>query len=210
MKREKICGTIAAIRNAFPFAAVNARPVIQPVPVLKDVNDAVKHYQRPKDFFTAEHYLRSYDRADYQGAPNQIRLFTWRFMRALRARGLPFYVHTCWRDPLTQQILKDKGNSNLSSGPHQRSAAVDIVSAIDHWEIPDPVWYYVGTLGESVARGMHFGKGLDGQPLKIEWGGRWDDPFDPAHWQLSDWKYRPVVDPYEPLRLSPYSDRMRF
>jgi len=209
MKREKICGTIAAIRKAFPFSHPNQKSMLEPVPELKDVNRAVKDHQRPKDFFFSSYYLRTFDRADYQGAPAALRLFTWRYMRALRARGLPFYVHTCWRDPLTQKILKSEGRSTLSSGPHQRSCAVDVVSAIDHWEIPDPLWSYVGTLGESVARGLHLGRGLDEKTLKVEWGGRWNF-YDPAHWQLSDWKHRPVIDPSEPLRLSPYSDRMRF
>lgn len=209
--------SLEELRQAFPFSTTNARPVMHSIPDLGDVNEAVKAYQRPKDYFTSRAYLRLYERADYQFCPMPLRLFVWKYLRALRARGLPFYVHTCYRTPGEQAELKAGGYSNLALGAHQRSCAVDIVSAIDHWEIPEELWYYVGTLGESVARGTEFGpslrKGKDGSPLplKIQWGGRWTDPWDPAHWQLSDWRYRPTFKADSvPLRLSPYSDRMRF
>lgn len=202
--------TISAIRKAVPFAKPNHRSMLDTVPQLNDVTEAVRLYQRPADYFNSSYYMGLHDRADYKGADPMLRLFTWRFMRALRARGLPFYVHTCYRSPEQQAKLVGK-TSRLASGAHQRSAAVDIVSAIDHWDIPEDVWYYVGTLGEAVARDSFLGKGLDGKPLKIEWGGRWKGLWDPAHWQLSDWERRMMTDrDAEPVRLFPYSDQMRF
>lgn len=198
-----------AIRAMCPFGSIDGMGPEDTIPQLKDVNEAVRRYQRPRDFFTQRYYLRLHERADYRDAPMELRLFVWKYMRALRARGLPFYVHTCWRDPADQQRLVDKGYSKVRSGAHQRSCAVDIVSAIDHWDIPEELWHYVGTLGESVARGLHLGQGLDGETLKIEWGGRWSF-YDPAHWQLSDWRKRPVATSDEQLTLLPYSDKMRF
>lgn len=206
-----IKSSIAAIRKAWPFACVNQKGMLDSIPQLKDVNEAVKRYQRSKDFFNSYYYMKLHYRADYKGAPMELRLFVWRYMRALRKRGLPFYVHTCYRPPSEQEALKKQGFSTLSSGAHQRSCAVDIVSAVDHWEIPDDLWIYVGTLGESIARDTAFGEGLDRKPLKIEWGGRFKSLYDPAHFQLSDWKRRPVIhEAQPPLRLQPYSDRMRF
>lgn len=193
--------TIPWIRERFPWASNNATPINMSLPELKDVSEAVKSYQRPRDYFNSSYYLKTYDRADWYGAPPEIRQFAWRFMRALRARGLPFYVHTCFRHPNEQLELQRKGLSKLSFGPHQRSCAIDVVSSIDHWEIPDDLWYYVGTLGESVARSVD---------LPIEWGGRWKF-YDPAHWQMKDWQKTLAVDPdHKPLRLSPYSDQMRW
>lgn len=202
--------TFAAIRARCPFSTVRAKGPEEQIPQLADVSDEVRSYQRAPDFFTSSYYMRLQERANYHGAPMELRLFVWKYMRALRNRGLPFYVHTCYRDPRLQAKLREDGFSNLASGAHQRSAAVDIVCAIDHWDIPKSVWYYVGTLGESVARGLSLGKELHrDRPLKIEWGGRWQDPWDPAHWQLSDWRRRREVIPDEPVILSPYSDKMR-
>jgi hypothetical protein len=191
---------------------VGTTPIDLPVPDLPGVHEAVKHYQRPREFFTSEYYLRTYERADWYGAPPEIKMFSKKFLTALRARGLPFYVHTCFRHPDVQRELKNMGRTRVLYGAHQRSCAVNIVSAIDHWEVPDELWYYVGTLGESIARSMSLGKetGNKEKALKIEWGGRWDF-FDPAHWQLSDWRKRLSVDPdHEPERLSPYSEKMRW
>lgn len=208
---DKVRGTIAAIRRAFPFSTANQRDFLSPVPDLKNVNESVRAYQRPRDFFNSEYYLKLHDRADYRNCPAQLRLFVWRYMRALRARGLPFYVHTCYRTPEEQAKLKKRGFSKTASGPHQRGAAVDIVSAIDHWEIPEDLWYYVGTLGEQIAADTFFGNGIDDKPQKIEWGGRFKGLYDPAHWQLRDWNRRTVADrEADPVRLLPYSDQMRF
>jgi len=179
------------------------------IPDLADLPATIREFQRPKAFFTSQMYLRQYDRADYQGAPYEIRLFTWRYMRALRNRGLPFFVHTCYRSPEEQKRLKALGHSQVTSGAHQRSCAVDIVHAVHDWRIPKELWYYVGTLGEQVARQLHLGRDERDQVIKIEWGGRWDF-YDPAHWQINNWKQRPIIQPEEPFRASPYSDKLRF
>lgn len=209
---DKIKATLQAVRDAFPFSRVDQRMAYQEraVPALTEVHDAVLQYQRPKDFFSSLYYLKLHDRADWRGSPPMLRLFTWRFMRALRARGLPFYVHTCYRTPELQTDLFNQGRSKLKIGPHQRACAVDIVSAIDHWEIPDPLWSYVGNLGEQIGRDTFLGPRIDGKgPLKIQWGGRWSF-YDPAHWQLSDWPSRPSVTELEERKLVPYSLEMRF
>lgn len=210
LTRKMVCQSIEWIRQQWPFSLRTSRGMFDTIPDLKNVDEGVKLYQRPRDFFNSEVYMRLHNRADYRGAPPQLRLFIWRYMRALRNRGLPFYVNNCWRSAAEQIKLKEGGFTALRSGAHQRSSAVDIVSAIDHWEVPEELWYYTGTLGEAVARDTFLGTGLDGKPLKIEWGGRWSKP-DPAHWQLSDWKRRPLVrEDLEAVRRLPFSDDMRF
>lgn len=212
MKCDKIKLSLAELRRRFPFSKTNSRSPDKSIPDLKDVNLAVIKYQRPKDYFVSKAYLQTYQRADWHGAPAPLRLFVWRYMRALRSRGLPFYVHNCYRTISEQEQLYLEGRTQLKSGAHNRSAAVDIVSAIDHWHIPDDLWTYVGTLGEAISRDTHLGQGLDNKPLKIEWGGRWKFK-DPAHFQLSDWRKRPLIvedELHRPLRISPYSDQMRF
>jgi hypothetical protein len=175
-------------------------------PEIGDVGDAVKAAQRHRSYFNGEYQLRLHDRADWTGVDYNLRLFSWRFLRALRARGLPFYVHTAYRSPEEQLKAFEQGFSGLKSGPHQRGAAVDIVSSAEHWNIPKELWEYVGTLGEAVARDTNFPAGV-----KIEWGGRWQGLYDPAHWQLANWVDKPVVQhDGDALRLSPYSDQMRF
>lgn len=208
-RRGYVRSSIAEIRKHFALTEPGVRGPDDRIEDIGTVHQAVLDAQRSKDFFYSEFYLRTYDRADWRGSSLEIRLFVHKFMRALRARGLPFYVHTCYRSPADQRELVAQGHSQVSNGAHQRSAAVDIVSAVDHWDIPRSLWSYVGSVGEQVARGHDFGKGEDGQTLHIEWGGRWDF-YDPAHWQLSDWRHRPVVKDERPLRFSPYSSMMRF
>lgn len=191
-------------------------PFLDPIPELKDVSDAVKEMQRPASYFRQDRYLRYYERADWYGVAMPLRLFTWRFMRALRARGIPMYVHTAYRDLATQKELQARGFSKLSSGPHQRGSAVDIVHAEYHWDIPEAAWYYIGTLGEQVASQLALGPSFgtrpeDKKPVHVQWGGRFQSIYDPCHWQLDDWKRRPlrIEAEHEKLTMSPYSDKMR-
>lgn len=79
-------------------------------------------------------------------------------------------------------MLFRKGNSKAKwgSSPHNCGMAVDLVHGVYAWEIPKLCWSMLGHIGKEVAAQ---------QGVKITWGGDWDF-YDPAHWELSDWKSR--------------------
>ncbi len=71
--------------------------------------------------------------------------------------------------------------------------AVDIVHTKFAWQMSRDEWRYIGALGKRVAKRMD---------LEITWGGDWG--WDFAHWELPDWKTRPVIpDNLAPERFTP-------
>ena len=114
----------------------------------------------------------------------------WRAMyKACKARNIPVIAFEMLRTAERQDELYRTGRSKARgyTSPHQFGCAVDIVHAVDYWNISKKQWDIIGTIGKEVARRRH---------LKIEWGGDWDGEdgrpnfWDPAHWQLKNWRDR--------------------
>lgn len=197
--------------NALKKLGVKGRDMLMPdPPQLNTMNETVKGmlWTNPA-MFNQTSYLRLHERADWAGAPPELIRFVSKFMTAARKRGFPLYVHTVYRSPILQAQLKNKGLSTLQNGAHQRSCAADIVHPEWHWDMPKDAWLYLGALGREVARA---------NSIQIRWGGDWDgdgvsvldDPterfWDPAHWELKDWRDRPEVPDHEfPEVRVPYS-----
>lgn len=153
-------------------------------------------YRMPPEYFTSQHYFRYQARADWTGAPDDLMQFAGRFLEATRKRGIPMYAHTVYRSPGLQSALKGMGLSNLASGAHQRSCAVDFVHAHYQWRLPKNTWEYLGLLGERLAK-KH--------GIAMTWGGHWSDPWDPAHWEIRDWPLHPptiVLADHKPVWLN--------
>lgn len=149
----------------------------------------------PAVLFTSEKHLRQGTRADWAGVSLDLMRFYSALYRRLRRQGIPVYVHTAYRPPSAQLQLQLEGHSKLSDGPHQRGAALDIVHADLHWQAPREFWDHLGRVGLEVARA---------QGVKIEWGGDFTSLYDPAHFQLRDWRKLHRVDPnHAPLRCMP-------
>lgn len=179
--------------------------------------DVAKQLQALKvspDTFNSNYMLKLRERANWVGCTNELQEFVHKLFKQLRKDGVPMYVHTCYRSPILQAKLKEQGYSSTLDGAHQRSAAVDIVHAYHHWECPDEFWQYVGMTGKRIAKQMG---------LKIVWGGDetnlfeladGNDPFrwDPAHWEIKEWRQMPRVialatplDKAQVLTWSPFS-----
>jgi hypothetical protein len=86
------------------------------------------------------------------------------------------------RDEKRQNDLYEQGRSKAKGGnsPHQFGCAVDIVHATRYWQLSKKEWDIIGSIGKEIARKRH---------LKLDWGGDWDF-YDPAHWQLKNWRIR--------------------
>jgi hypothetical protein len=125
----------------------------------------------------------------FQGVHPEIVEF-WKCMyKACKARNIPVIAFEMLRTPQRQDELYKSGRSKARGyqSPHQFGCAVDIVHAVEYWNISKKQWDIIGTIGKEVARKRH---------LKIEWGGDWDGEegrpkfWDPAHWQLENWRGR--------------------
>lgn len=108
--------------------------------------------------------------------------FATHFTRALKDRGFPFFPIEWERGRERQDALKAQGLSRASWGQsaHNFGMAVDVVHFGRFWQLSRAEWAVVGLIGKEVARKRN---------IKIRWGGDWDF-YDPAHWELSDWKVR--------------------
>lgn len=109
--------------------------------------------------------------------------FTTAFIRELKRRGMPFFVHELLRDKQAQDAYFARGVSKARWGQsaHNFGMAADIVHFGRYWELSRKEWAVIGLIGKEVARK---------QNLKITWGGDWTSIWDPAHWELADWKQR--------------------
>jgi hypothetical protein len=160
------------------------------------LGDELHKYKTPPINRSSNYMLKLHERADWAGTDQELKDFVRKFFNALRRADVPVYVHTAYRTPQLQEKLKSKGFSKVASGPHQRGAAVDIVHAHYHWNCSNRFWDYMGAVGKQV---------INNNGYKIEWGGDWKF-YDPAHWQLADWKKQPVVEQSLPtFRRSPFS-----
>lgn len=97
-------------------------------------------------------------------------------------RGWPFFAHQYYRGQKEQELVLARGSSRAKWGqsPHNFGMAVDIVHYGRYWDLNTKEWAVLGLMGKEVARR---------QNLKITWGGDWKF-YDPAHWELTDWKKR--------------------
>jgi hypothetical protein len=57
--------------------------------------------------------------------------------------------------------------------------AVDMVSTNYAWELTKAEWFAIGVIGKRVAERLD---------IDVVWGGDWTRPYDPAHWELADWR----------------------
>ena len=105
----------------------------------------------------------------------------WKAMhKECKARKIPIRAFEFLRSRERQDELQAEGRSNAKAGqsPHQYGLAVDIISATKAWDLSKKQWDVIGSIGKEIARKRN---------LKIDWGGDWDF-WDPAHWQIKDWK----------------------
>lgn len=131
-------------------------------------------------FFTTNTYLRQQARAKWDGAEPRMHHFAETLLNMARKRGIPLFVHCAMRSDAEQQRLLDEGYTKAGPGqsPHQWGCAVDIIHSRYAWHMSKDEWGLIGRIGKEAAKLFDF---------KVEWGGDWRF-YDPAHWQLADWK----------------------
>lgn len=117
----------------------------------------------------------------YNTAHPKLLEFERAFVKACANHGVPMYAHNVIRDKEWQGSLKSDGFSDLTDGCHMYGMGADIVHSKYHWQLTKEQWAVVGHIGKEVAMVRGLGK-------VIEWGGDWKKRWDPAHWQIRNWR----------------------
>lgn len=119
-------------------------------------------------------------RADRRGAAKEILEFEKRLITRLQKQGVPFWTHCLWRGEAEQNALRLAGNSKAvwGSSPHNYGMAIDVVHSIYGWNLHEKSWALIGHIGKEIS--VQSG-------IAITWGGDWKF-YDPAHWELREWK----------------------
>lgn len=120
-------------------------------------------------------------RANRKGAHPDILEFEKVFIKRTKALGIPMWAFCVIRTPQEQADLYDDGYSKDSPEdgiwPH-KAGAVDLVHGVRLWNLDRKEWAVLGHIGKEVA---------NAKGIKVEWGGDWKF-YDPAHWQLGEWR----------------------
>lgn len=150
-------------------------------PVHKDYTAAAYSLADGKAIRRAE-TARVFTEVEYEGVHPDIVDFWKAMQKAMKGRNISVLAFEMLRSDERQNALYADGKSKAKAGqsPHQYGCAVDIVHARKYWNLSKKEWDIIGSIGKEVARKRH---------IKIEWGGDWDF-YDPAHWQLKNWRLR--------------------
>lgn len=155
---------------------------VAPDNVPNDMRDALRKLV-DNDFLDHPRYQEQQWRASRKGAHLLILEFEKAMVKRCRELGIPMYAHTVVRDQDTQQRLFKEGFSKTpgtSEWAHEHCAA-DIVHSRYAWNLTKDQWKLLGHIGKEVAQT---------RGIAIVWGGDWKSPYDPAHWELAQWRER--------------------
>lgn len=123
-------------------------------------------------------WQRDQVRADWSNVDVRLKAWSRRVVKAAADRGVPLYVHTAMRSQAEQERLKADGFSQLTSGPHQRGVALDLVHTVHAWDMTRDEWQFLHDFA------MSFWK----ETVPLRWGGDFQSLYDPAHYELHPWR----------------------
>lgn len=155
--------------------------------------------------FNSDPYLRQVGRADWRGVSDDLQIFAASLCQVMRRRfSIPLFVHAALRTKAEQDAAFEAGNSKLRwpNAPHCRGAAVDIVHGRFGWFMTKEEWAFIARVGRDVLHHINEDRPKE-RKIDLEWGGDWVSLYDPAHWQLRQWRQRDVPQAGEPVRKTP-------
>lgn len=158
-------------------------------------------------------YVRQSERADWNHADPRLMRWAALVVELARKREIPLYVHCCLRDEAEQNRLAAAGNSKVRypNSAHNIAEAVDIVHGVFHWDMTPQEWRLIHVLG-LLALDRINATLPKARKLALTWGGNWSF-YDPAHWEISDYRSRVRRLPAgPPVRYTPRAilERVRF
>lgn len=157
-----------------------------PMPEEPETYGAALRLLEAREFLKGKRYQDQQMRARRQGAHPDILTFERAFVARFRKLGIPMFAHSIVRDPDEQNALFVRGVS-LAKGdksPHVHGLAVDLVHGTLAWNLPRACWEIIGHVGLEVASQAG---------VEVVWGGSWRRLWDPAHWELADWRSRVLI-----------------
>lgn len=126
------------------------------------------------------------DRGVRVGAHPEMLRFIDVFYNRMDKLNVPVWAHTIVRTNAEQQRLYEEGVSKAKpgKGAHPFGCAADIVHSTLAWNMDPKQWEFFGQVGKELAIQ---------RSIPIQWGGDWPPykggvGWDPAHWQLKNWK----------------------
>lgn len=133
-------------------------------------------------FCLSEKHQAQHWRAEIKGANAELLIFSDRLCKQFKAYDVPLFPHCIVRDSHEQDRLYAEGRSKAQAGEsaHNFGYAVDIVHGTKGWNLTARQWAFIGYVGKEIAQRAG---------IKITWGGDWKF-YDPAHWEISDWRAR--------------------
>lgn len=161
----------------------DAKPVVVPVvdyrTSLRDIAD--------RDFCRSQRWREQQLRAVREGCHEDIVHFERLLVTAARKINVPLFAHCMMRTSDEQDAAFARGASKAQAGesPHNFGLAVDIIHSVKGWAISPASWDMLGHMGKELAAR---------NGIAVTWGGDWKSKpsdvvgWDPAHWQLRDWK----------------------
>jgi len=155
--------------------------------------------------FTSQAHLRQDGRANWAHTDPRIQLFAASLIEVLRVQNIPMWVHSAYRTAADQKAAFDGGFSKLNThrAPHRQGKAVDIVHGKFAWELTKQEWAHIGKIGKEVLARINRNR-LVKDRFELVWGGDWSNPWDPAHWEISNWRDSIVLYPdVTPIRKTP-------
>lgn len=130
-------------------------------------------------------------RAIREGAHPKILEFEDALIKRLAKHMVPMWAHSIVRGAKQQEAAFAGGFSKARFGksPHNFGCAVDLVHGTKAWGLSEDAWKIIGDIGKEVAKS---------RGVPIVWGGDFQSLWDPAHWELRDWKTEKVNFPWLP------------
>jgi hypothetical protein len=132
-------------------------------------------------FCRSTKYTDQQARAKREGAHPDILEFERVFIKRLRKLNLPFYAFCVVRSRDEQRAAYVTGVSRMRGDrayPHMKWA-VDIIHCTKGWELSRKQWEIVGHIGMETAAQLG---------IKVVWGANFTNLYDPAHWELAEWR----------------------
>ena len=163
--------------------------------------DVPERLQAP-NFMRTDAYLKQWDRADWQHVDRRLMRWSALFIEYARKRNIPLYVHSAYRTREEQQLLLSRNVTRTLHSAHRIGEAVDIVHGVYHWDMTPQEWRFLQVIGNRALDRVNATlKKAD--KLELTWGGNWSF-YDPAHWQITDYKtrFRQLPDGL-PVRYTP-------
>lgn len=139
------------------------------------------------EFMRSEKHQAQHWRPNREGADARIRVFENRLITKLQKLKVPMYCHCMVRTVADQRAAFVQGNSkNDGSRPYPHMAwAIDVVHGVMQWDLTRESWALIGHIGKEVAKA---------ESIPIVWGGDFKSIYDPAHWELKNWRDGEIRD----------------